>query len=315
MKKQFKTILLGASVLLLGACTTQKTTDTVQIGIIQFAEHAALDASREGFLEALTQAGFTKDRINVSVQNAQGDQANLQTMVATMKDKNAINFAIATPAAQALKNVDDKTPAIFTAVTDPVSAGLVDSLEKPGGNMTGSIDAVDIKKQMDMLTRVLPNAKKIGIFFNANEVNSESQAKIARNALEEKGITVIEKTVVSSNDVQQTLSVLAKEVDAVFFPTDNTVASTIATIGEVLKEAKVPAMGSDEAVLEGVLLTYGVDFKEIGKQAGKLAVKMLNGEKAENLPVAKPEKAAVKVNKEMTQVLGISAEKIEQEAK
>lgn len=312
-----KHIILGMSALLLGACAQnqQAKTDTVNIGIIQFAEHAALDASREGFLEALTQAGFGKDKVNVTVQNAQGDQANLQTMVSTMKGKNAVNFAIATPAAQALQNADDKTPSVFTAVTDPVSAGLVNSLEKPGGNMTGSIDAVDVTKQMEMLTRVLPQAKRIGIFYNANEVNSEAQAKIAKTALEGMGITVVEKTVVSSNDVQQTLSVLAKEVDAVFFPTDNTVASTIATIGDVLKEAKIPSMGSDEAVLEGVLLTYGVDFKEIGKQAGELAAKLLNGEKPETLAVQTPQKAAVAVNKEMAELLGMSEADIKEKAK
>ncbi|MDO4814779.1 MAG: ABC transporter substrate-binding protein [Gemella sp.] len=318
MKKQFKNILTIATTLAtLTAGTTNiaSADDKKEVGIIQFAEHGALDASREGFLEALKEAGFGDDKVTIDIQNSQGDQANLQTMVSTMKDKNDVNFAIATPAAQALINADDKTPSLFAAVADPVAAGLVEKFEKPNGNMTGATNAVDIAHKMEIFTKALPQAKKVGIFYNSSEVSSESQAKAARKALEAKGIEVVEKTVVSTNDVEEAMSALVGQVDAVYFPTDNTVASTISTIGEVLKKAKKPSMGSDTAVLEGVLLTYGVDYKELGKQTGRQAAKLLNGEKVENLPVEKPEKITIKVNKEMADAVGLSAETIEKEAK
>ncbi|MDO4814778.1 MAG: ABC transporter substrate-binding protein [Gemella sp.] len=318
MKKQLKNIMVIATTLATltaGAGNLASADEKKEVGIIQFAEHAALDASREGFLEGLKEAGFGDDKLEVKVQNSQGDQANLQTMVSTMKGENDLNFAIATPAAQALLGADDQTPGVFTAVTDPVAAGLTENLEKPTSNMTGSIDALDVEKQIDVFTKAVPNAKKIGIFYNANEVNSETQAKAAKKALEAKGIEVVEKTVTTTNDVEQAVSALAGQVDAVYFPTDNTVASTIATIGEVLKKAKKPAMGSDEAVLEGVLLTFGVDYKELGKQSGALAGKILKGEKVENLPVEKPAKASVKVNKEMAEAIGLSAETIEKDTK
>lgn len=318
-KKLLSTTFIGLAGLTLVACsnpsTSETNSDTVKIGIIQYAEHEALTASRNGFIEALSEAGFKEgENLEITLQNSQGDQANLQTMVGTMAGKNNLNFAIATPAAQALLNSDPDTPSVFTAVTDPVEAGLVSSLEKPEGSMTGSIDATDVKDQIELLVKVVPEAKTIGIFYNSSEVNSEVQAKIAKETLESKGITVVEKTVTSTNDVQTTMTNLAGQVDAIYLPTDNTVASTITTIGEVLKEAKVPAMGSDAAVVEGVLFTYGVDYHAIGKQAGQLAVKILNGEKPSDLAVEKPIKADIAVNDEMAEVVGITPDSIKASA-
>lgn len=302
------------SVGILAACSSNsssKTGDKVSIGIIQYAEHDALSLSRKGFLEALEKAGYVEgENLVVNYQNAQGDQANLQTMVEQLAGANNLNFAIATPAAQALLNVDSETPAVFTAVTDPVSAGLVDSLEKPGGNMTGSTDAVDVQEQIDILLKVVPDAKTVGIFYNSSEVNSEVQAKEAQKALEAEGKTVVVKTVTTTNDVQQAMTSLAGQVDAIFLPTDNTVASTATTIGEILKEKKVPAIGSDEAVLEGVLFTYGVDFHAIGVQAGEMAVQILEGKDPASLAVEKPKTASIAVNEEMAKAIGIDPSSI-----
>ncbi|MGT2934609.1 ABC transporter substrate-binding protein [Streptococcus castoreus] len=313
----FKKIVLVAFMsfvtLSLVACRQQMNRghESAKIGIIQYAEHSALDAAREGFIEALSEGGFKVGKnVTITKRNAQGDQANLQTMVEQLSGKNDLNFAIATPAAQALLNSDQHTPAVFTAVTDPVSAGLVDSLDKPGGNMTGSTDAIDVKDQIDLLTKVLPQAKTVGIFYNSSEVNSEIQAKAAKKALEKKGVTVLIKTVTVSNDVQQVMTSLAGQVDAVYLPTDNTVASTANTIGDILKEAKIPSMGSDDAYLSAVLFTSGVDYKAIGKQAGKQAVAILKGKKAATIKVVKPQKAKIAVNEEMAKSLGIDAERI-----
>ncbi|MGT2910731.1 ABC transporter substrate-binding protein [Streptococcus cameli] len=308
-------ILLAASSLV--ACAnSSKDADQVSVGIIQYAEHEALSAANAGFLEALKEAGYEEDKnLKVDFQNAQGDQANLQTMVEQLAGKNDVNFAIATPAAQALLNVDPDTPSVFTAVTDPVSAGLVESMEKPGGNMTGSIDATDVAGQIEMLLKVVPTAKTVGIFYNSSEVNSEVQAKEAEAALEKVGVKALVKTVTSTNDVQQVMTSLAGQVDAIYLPTDNTVASTAATIGEILMEKKVPAIGSDEAYLEGVLFTYGVDFHAIGVQAGEQAVAILKGKKPSAIPVEKPETASIAVNEEMAKNLGIDPSTIKELAK
>lgn len=312
----FKKIILSSVALLsaitLVACSSEKSSSmSVKVGIIQYAEHEALTSAREGFVEALEEGGFKEgDNLTIDLQNAQGDQANLQTMVEKLAGKNDLNFAIATPAAQAMLNADSDTPSVFTAVTDPVEAGLVETLEVPGGTMTGSIDATDVDGQIDMLVKVVPTAKVIGIFYNSSEVNSEVQAKQAQKALEAKGVKVEVATVTSTNDVQQTMTSLAGKVDAIYLPTDNTVASTASTIGDVLKQAKVPSMGSDAAVIDAALFTYGVDYKAIGVQAGELAVKILNGEKPAKLSVQKPNSAAIVVNEEMAKVLGIDPQVI-----
>lgn len=317
--KQFFTVSIAAlSALALAACSSgnqSATSDSekVKVGIIQYAEHDALSSARKGFLEALDKAGYTEGKnLTVDYQNSQGDQANLQTMVEQLAGKNDVNFAIATPAAQALLSADSDTPSVFTAVSDPVAAGLVDSLKSPGGNMTGSTDATAVADQLEMLLKVVPDAKTIGIFYNSSEVNSEVQAKEAKKILEEKGLKVVVKTVTSTNDVQQAMTSLAGQVEAIYLPLDNTVASTASTIGEVLLKAKVPAIGSDEAVLEATLFTYGVDFHAIGVQAGELAVSILKGEKPADLEVKTPETAAIAVNEEMAKAIGIDPEKIKE---
>ncbi|HEM6290507.1 TPA: ABC transporter substrate-binding protein [Streptococcus suis] len=309
----FKKVILSSVVLLsavtLAACSSNSSdSDSVNIGVIQYAEHEALTAAREGFVEALAEAGYNEgENLTIDLQNSQGDQANLQTMVQKLAGNNDLNFAIATPAAQAMLNADAEIPGVFTAVTDPVEAGLVESLEAPGGSMTGSIDATDVEGQIDMLVKVVPSAKTVGIFYNSSEVNSEVQANQAKKALEAKGIKVEVTTVTSTNDVQQAVTSLAGKVDAIYLPTDNTVASTASTIGDVLKEAKVPAMGSDAAVIDAALFTYGVDYHAIGVQAGELAAKILDGEKPADLAVEKPNSAAITVNEEMANAVGIDA--------
>lgn len=312
-KFAFTTAFLFSAVAL-AACGTDATSssDEVSVGIIQYAEHEALSASRKGFLEALEEAGYKEGKnLKVDYQNAQGDQANLQTMVEQLASNNDVNFAIATPAAQALLNVDTETPSVFTAVTDPISAGLVETMDQPAGNMTGSIDATDVKGQVEMLLKVVPDAKTVGIFYNSSEVNSEVQAKEAKTALEKSGVKVVIKTVTNTNDVQQVMSSLAGQVDAIYLPTDNTVASTASTIGDILMEKKVPAIGSDEAVIDAALFTYGVDFHAIGVQAGELAVQILEGKKPTDLAVKTPETASIAVNEEMAKAVGIDPKTIE----
>lgn len=307
-KNRFRNVAIGllAGLSLIACGKEDQVTDQVSIGIVQYAEHEALSAAKEGFLETLQAAGYKEnDNLTIHFQNAQGDQTNLQTMAEQLAGKHDLHFAIATPAAQALLVADGETPSLFTAVTDPVAAELVDSLEKPGGNMTGSVDAVDVKGQIEIFLRVLPEAKTVGIFYNSSEVNSEIQAKQAEAALKKAGKTVVVKTVTSTNDVQQVMTSLASQVDALYLPTDNTVAATAATIGDILKEKKIPAMGSDEAYLDAVLFTSGVDYHAIGQEAGKLAVEILEGKNPAELSVALPKKASLAVNEDMAKALGI----------
>lgn len=314
--KKFVTLgLVGWGSLALVACSQKKETaakEDVKIGILQYMEHDALDTSRKGFIVALKDAGYEEGKnLSIDYKNAQGDQASLQTMAEQLAGKNDLNLAIATPAAQSLLNVDTETPTVFTAIYDPVAASLVNSLKKPGGNMTGSSHVMDVAKQIELLLKVAPNAKKVGIFHNSSEINSESQAKLAIAALKKAGVEPVEKTITSSNDVQQAITSLAGQVDAIYLPADNTVASTASTIGEVLKSKKIPAIGSDENSSQAALFTYGVDFYVLGQQAGKMAVEILKGADPADMPVQGPEVIKIKVNEEMAKALEIDAKMIE----
>ncbi|WP_249628965.1 ABC transporter substrate-binding protein [Streptococcus uberis] len=314
MKKGMRFSLILLALMTLTACrqVSDKSGQSVKVGIVQYAEHPALDAARQGFMQALADGGYKEGKnLKLTKKNAQGDQSNLQTMVEQLAGKNDLHFAIATPAAQALLNADPDTPTVFTAVTDPVSAKLVKSLAKPGGNITGTLDATDVKQQIDLLTKVVPQAKTIGIFYNSSEVNSQTQAKMAEKAIQKKGLKAVVKTVTSSNDVQQVMTSLAGQVDAIYLPTDNTVASTATTIGQIVKEVKVPTMGSDDAYLDSLLLTSGVNYKEIGKEAGKKALLILKGKKPSEIPVGKPRKPLVKINPDMAKALGLDVKTLE----
>ncbi|MGX7112293.1 ABC transporter substrate-binding protein [Gemella cuniculi] len=303
-------LIFTISLLVLSGCSAKSTQKEgeIKIGVLQYAEHAALASAHEGFIEALDEEGYSQDKVTFDIQNAMGDQSNLQTIAEKLSNKNDLNFVVATPAAQAMINIDKKTPTIFTAVTDPVAASLLTNLEKPEGNITGTIDLTPVDKQIQKLLKIVPNGKKVGVFYNSSEVNSETQAKEAKIELEKVGITVVEKTVTSTNEVQQVITSLANEVDAIYFPTDTTVASTISTIGEVLENKKIPALGGDKAVLGGMLVTYGVDYKEIGRQAGKQAVQILKGKKVFEVPVEKPKKLAVDINEEMARELSLNVD-------
>lgn len=303
-------VLAGLS---LTACgQSQKASDEqVSLGIIQLISHEDLDNTRQGFLEVLAEAGLSEgDGLTVNFQNAEGDQSKLQTMIEQFAGKTDLNLAIATPSAQSLAHIDEETPAIFAAVTDPVGAGLVDSLEEPGGNITGSSNAQDVSEQIDLLLKVLPDIETVGFIYNASEANAEVQVKRAREALEERGINTVAKPVTNTNDVQDALTSLVSQVDAVYLPTDSVLAATMPTIAEVLKESKTPALASSNGFLEAALLTTGVDYIEVGRQAGELALQILDGQNPAELPVRRPDKITVSINEEMAEILGLNPEDI-----
>lgn len=270
-------------------------------------EHVSLSAARKGFEEELKAEGYKEGKnLKLDYQNAQGDQSNLQTISEQLAKDNDLILAIATPAAQALATATSEKPIVFTAVTDPLSADLVNSIKKPGGNLTGTSDQAPIGKQVKLLGEALPKAKKVGILYTTSERNSEVQVKKAESLLKKAGYEVVKKGISSTNDVQDAANSLMKETDAVFVPTDNTVASTMTMIGQLSVQNKVPVIGgSTDMVDAGGLLTYGTNYKELGKQVGKMAVKILKGADPAKLSVEYPKTVSLHVNKEMASKLGI----------
>ena len=307
--------ILLTSLISLHQLKADKKKDVFRIGISQFITHQSLDATREGFVDELAKQGYVEGKnIEIDLQNAQGEQRNLKTISQQLAESSDVVLAIATPSAQSLANTTQTTPVIFSAVTDPVSAKLVESREHPGGNVTGTSDQSSdaISTQINLIKKVLPKAKTIGILYTQSEPNSVVQKDEAKRLLEEKGFTVVEKTILDSNNVKAAAESLMAEVDMVFVPTDNIISSTMETVKQVSVKHKVPVFGgSTEMIAVGGLYNYGTNYEELGRQTARMLIRVLKGEKPENIAVELPEKLELHTNKEMADALGIDISKLE----
>lgn len=307
--------ILLTSLISLHQLKADKKKDVFRIGISQFITHQSLDATREGFVDELSKQGYVEGKnIEIDLQNAQGEQRNLKTISQKLAESSDVVLAIATPSAQSLANTTQTTPVIFSAVTDPVSAKLVESREHPGGNVTGTSDQSSdaISTQINLIKKVLPKAKTIGILYTQSEPNSVVQKDEAKRLLEEKGFTVVEKTILDSNNVKAAAESLMAEVDMVFVPTDNIISSTMETVKQVSIKHKVPVFGgSTEMVAVGGLYNYGTNYEELGRQTARMLIRVLKGEKPENIAVELPEKLELHTNQEMADALGIDISKLE----
>lgn len=307
--------ILLTSLISLHQLKADKKKDVFRIGISQFITHQSLDATREGFVDELAKQGYVEGKnIEIDLQNAQGEQRNLKTISQQLAESSDVVLAIATPSAQSLANTTQTTPVIFSAVTDPVSAKLVESREHPGGNVTGTSDQSSdaISTQINLIKKVLPKAKTIGILYTQSEPNSVVQKDEAKRLLEEKGFTVVEKTILDSNNVKAAAESLMAEVDMVFVPTDNIISSTMETVKQVSIKHKVPVFGgSTEMIAVGGLYNYGTNYEELGRQTARMLIRVLKGGKPENIAVELPEKLELHTNKEMADALGIDISKLE----
>lgn len=307
--------ILLTSLISLHQLKADKKKDVFRIGISQFITHQFLDATREGFVDELAKQGYAEGKnIEIDLQNAQGEQRNLKTISQQLAESSDVVLAIATPSAQSLANTTQTTPVIFSAVTDPVSAKLVESREHPGGNVTGTSDQSSdaISTQINLIKKVLPKAKTIGILYTQSEPNSVVQKDEAKRLLEEKGFTVVEKTILDSNNVKAAAESLMAEVDMVFVPTDNIISSTMETVKQVSIKHKVPVFGgSTEMIAVGGLYNYGTNYEELGRQTARMLIRVLKGEKPENIAVELPEKLELHTNQEMADALGIDISKLE----
>lgn len=307
--------ILLTSLISLHQLKPDKKKDVFRIGISQFITHQSLDATREGFVDELAKQGYVEGKnIEIDLQNAQGEQRNLKTISQQLAESSDVVLAIATPSAQSLANTTQTTPVIFSAVTDPVSAKLVESREHPGGNVTGTSDQSSdaISTQINLIKKVLPKAKTIGILYTQSEPNSVVQKDEAKRLMEEKGFTVVEKTILDSNNVKAAAESLMAEVDMVFVPTDNIISSTMETVKQVSIKHKVPVFGgSTEMIAVGGLYNYGTNYEELGRQTARMLIRVLKGEKPENIAVELPEKLELHTNQEMADALGIDISKLE----
>ena len=257
-----------------GSSTAGATGDTYKIGVLQLTEHAALDASNEGFIAALDDAGISYE---VDQQNAQNDQSACQTIASKLvNDGDDLILTIGTPAAQAVASATSDIPIIGTAITDFAESGLVADNEAPGGNVTGSSDLTPVADQIELLEQLVPDAKTVGLLYCTAESNSEVQIAMAEEALDAAGIAHERYSVSSSNEIQQVIESMVGKVDAIYTPTDNTIAAGMATVSMVANENDLPVIvGCDTMVEDGGLASYSINYYDLGYKAGEMAVEIL----------------------------------------
>ena len=294
-----KKVSLVLLVLLAVACG-KKEDEKITIGITQIVEHPALDAARKGFIDVLKASEFAS-RIEFEEKSAQGDMAVAQTIAEEfVNSKKSMILAIATPTAQASFNATKEIPILITAVTDPKAAGLV------GENVTGTSDATPLDKQFTLLKKLYPNAKTVGIIYNIGEQNSEIQVNEAKALSGKFGLKIEAVGVSNINEISQGLDSLLDKVDVMYAPTDNLIASSMPLIAEKSTAKKKGIIAGEKGMVEaGALATEGIDYYELGKQTGEMAIKVLKGEKPENLAIKTLEKTELVINTKAFAALGL----------
>lgn len=258
------------------------------IGIGQFAEHGSLDNCRTGFIEGLAQAGLVEgENLTILYQNAQADMGIAQQIASQFAGQVDLIMGIATPMAQACYNAaDGRIPTIYTAVSDPVSAGFTDADGKAAGNVTGTSDALPVEAQLIAIRAILPEAKAIGILYTTSEVNSLSTIESYKALAPQYGFEIVESGVSTSADIPLALDALLPKVDCLTNLTDNTVVSALALVLDKANAAGKPVFGSEiEQVKLGCVAAEGLDYVALGRQTGLMAAKVLTGEaQASDIP-------------------------------
>jgi len=314
-RKSFSLAALGlAGALLLSACGNAESDEagssdekSYKVGISQFVTHPSLDSATEGFKKALEEEGLT---VEYDEQNANGDQTTVQTIAANIAGDNAdLIFANATPSALAALNATKDIPIVFTSVTDPVVAQLVQSMEEPGGNVTGTADMHPdaIPNTVKFIHENFPDAT-IGTVYSAGEPNSVVQVEIMREATKELGMNApVESTVATSAEVKQAAESLVGKADVIFIVTDNTVVSALESVVQVANEKDIPLfVGELDSVDRGGFAAYGFSYEDIGYEAGVMAAQILKGEKQPSeLPAQYPQNLKLVINKKAAEEMNI----------
>ncbi|MBX8784405.1 ABC transporter substrate-binding protein [Pseudochrobactrum sp. Wa41.01b-1] len=260
----------------------------VSVAVTAIVEHPALDAARDGVKDALAAAGFKEgENLKFTYQSAQGNPATAAQIARQfIGEAPDVIVPISTPSAQAVVSGTRDIPVVFTAVSDPVGAQLVKSMEKPGGNVTGLSDLSPVADHVKLIKEVAPNVKTIGFLYNSGEANSISLLEGLKVAAKEGGLEVVESAATKSAEVQGAARALIGKADLIYIPTDNTIISALEGAVSVAEEAKIPLMTADtDSVSRGAFIALGFNYYDVGKQTGEVVVRILKGEKPGDIPV------------------------------
>jgi len=305
MKKLVMAAVLGAFLGLHGMVAQGAT-----IAVSQFVEHPALDSVLRGLQDYLKD---NKVEVNYSVHNAQANMGTATQIAQQMVGEKAdLLVAIATPSAQtcaqalAKAPADLKRPFLFTAVTDPVAAGLVKDLQKPDAGITGVSDLLPVEEHLKMVLAYKPGIKKLGVLYNAGEANSKATVATIKELSGKLGFAVVEATAGKTADVHQAAKSLVGRVDAVFIPTDNTIVAGLESVIKIGVENKLPIFAADvDSVKRGAVAAMGFDYYQHGRQTGAMAEKILKGAKPESLPVEFQKELQLHINAGFSKQMGV----------
>ncbi|EID4390349.1 ABC transporter substrate-binding protein [Vibrio vulnificus] len=282
---------------------------TAKVAVSQIVEHPALDATRQGLLDGLKAKGYVEGKnLEFDYKTAQGNPAiAVQIARQFVGESPDVLVGIATPTAQALVSATRSIPVVFTAVTDPVSAKLVKSMEQPGKNVTGLSDLSPVSQHVDLIKELLPNAKAIGVVYNPGEANAVTLVELLKKSAAEKGLKVVESTALKSADVQSATQAIAAKSDVIYAPTDNTVASAIEGMIVAANQAKKPVFGGATSYVEkGAIAGLGFDYYQVGVQTADYVVAILEGQEPGKLDVKVATGSDLVVNQGTAEKLGIT---------
>ncbi len=307
MLKKMAALVMAILVLL---SATALADDQIRIGILQFAEHGSLDNCRTGFIEGLAAEGYVEgENVVFDVQNAQADTSIAAQIADIMAGKYDMICAIATPAAMAAFNAaeDAGIPVIYTAVSDPVSANLANEDGTNPGNITGTSDALPVEAQLKLIRAMMPEATKIGILHTTSETNSDATLALYKELAPQYGFEIIDKGISTGADLPMALDALLPQVDCTTNLTDNTVVSYLAVVLEKSQEYGKPVFGSEiEQVELGCVASEGLEYTELGRQTGKMAARVLNGESAADIPYETISNSYLYINPEAMAAYGLT---------
>ncbi len=315
-KKSLRT-LIGAS--LLAAASLTQAQDTRTVAITQIVEHPALDAVYQGVKDELAEQGFTEgENLRVMHESAQGN-TGIATQIARkfVGESPDVIVAIATPSAQTVAAAARDIPVVFSAVTDPVGAKLVKSLEAPGANITGVSDMLPIDRHLDMVLQVVPEAKNIGTVYNPGEANAVSLVNLLEERLAARGLNLVKAAATKTSEVLGAARSLVGKADAIYLTTDNTVISAAEAVISVGERADIPVFAADTAtVSRGAVAALGFDYYNHGRQTGAMVVRILNGAKPADMPVETMDTLDLFVNPAAAERMGVTlSDELIQEAK
>ncbi len=308
MMKKIMTVLLV--LLLVSACGVEKVEKEFTVGVLQWGEHVALNESYEGMVQGLQDAGMS-ERVSVIRKNANDDPSIANQIISQfVADKVNVIYAIATPAAQSAINMIDGTDikVVFSAVTDPVVAGLLDNPQAPEGNVTGVSDAVSVEDQMNLMRAINPDLKSVGVLFNTSEANSGLQVKEMKAVGALHNVEIHDIGVSSANEIEMAAQQAASQSDALFIITDNLITTAVGILVDKATQHQIPVyMAEDAGIEHGVMASDSISYFKLGVQAGDMVSNLLTGTKTvSQIPVEVSKETNLIINKVMVEKLGIT---------